>query len=240
MADREKTTVPAGSALLAALLPASVAVAAVRVPETADVSPHESEISVFPGEEDPIASATEGRRREFAEGRRCAREAMAKLGLAPVAIGTGPRREPLWPAGVVGAITHCRGFRAAAVARATDVDGLGIDAEPHEGLPPGVRELVVAEGDEVMLRGLAAAAPGTHWDRVLFSAKESVYKAWFPLTGRWLGFEDASLTILPDTGTFVARIQVDGTRTDGRPPLRELAGRFAVADGFILTALTVT
>ncbi len=227
--------VPAGSALLAGLLPAAVAVAVLRVshPDAAAASP------VFPGEEDLVASATGGRRREFAEARRCARAAMAQLGLPPVAIRTGPRREPLWPAGVVGAITHCPGFRAAAVARATEVDGLGIDAEVHEGLPPGVRELVVAEGDEAMLRDLAAAAPGTHWDRVLFSVKESVYKAWYPLTGRWLGFEDASLTISPSRGAFTARLHVDGTRTDGGPPLRELTGRFAVVDGLILTALAV-
>src|SRR4051794_18809035 len=192
---------PAGSGLLGTLLPATVAVA--------EAFGDQPDISVFPGEEDLVATASEGRRREFVTGRRCAREAMAQLGLPPVPIRTGPRREPLWPPGGVGAITHCRGFRAAAVARAADLDGLGIDAEPHQELPPGVRDLVVAEGDEAMLRDLAAAAPGTHWDRVLFSAKESVYKAWFPLTGRWLGFEEASLAISPSAGTFTARVHVD-------------------------------
>ncbi len=43
--------------------------------------------------------------------------------------------------------------------------------------------------------------PGPSWDRLLFSAKESVYKAWFPLTGRWLGFEEAAITINPADGT---------------------------------------
>ena len=50
----------------------------------------------------------------------------------------GAKREPLWPAGVVGSITHCDGYRAAAVARATDLATVGIDAEPHEPLPDGV------------------------------------------------------------------------------------------------------
>lgn len=215
---------PAG--LLRALLPPSVAVA-----EAFDDDPAEP---VFPGEEDLVATATEGRRREFVTARRCARAAMATLGLPPVAIGTGPRREPRWPRGVVGAITHCRGYRAAAVARATDVDGLGIDAEPHHELPSGVRDMVVAEGDDERLRDLAAARPEVHWDRVLFSAKESVYKTWYPLTGRWLGFEEASLAIDPVAGTFTASVLVDA-----KPALREITGRFAVAGGLIVTASTV-
>ena len=53
-----------------------------------------------------------------------------------------------------------------------------------------------------------AADLQVHWDRVLFSAKESIYKAWFPLTGRWLGFEEASLSIDPAAGTFAARLHV--------------------------------
>ena len=48
-----------------------------------------------------------------------------------------------------------------------------------------------------MLAALARAVPLTHWGRLLFSAKEAVYKAWYPLTGRWLGFEEARLTIDP-------------------------------------------
>jgi len=77
-----------------------------------------------------------------------------------------------------------------------------------------------------------------HWDRLLFSAKESVYKAWYPLTRRWLGFEDARLTVDP-AGTFQAELLVDGARADGRPALRLLDGRFLVARGLVLTAVCV-
>ena len=58
------------------------------------------------------------------------------------------------------------------------------------------------------------------WDRLLFSTKESVYKAWFPLAERWLGFEDARVTIDRDRGSFAARLLVPGPRLDGR----ELSG----------------
>jgi 4'-phosphopantetheinyl transferase EntD len=50
----------------------------------------------------------------------------------------------------------------------------------------GVAPAPILPGERAMLRDLAATAPGPCWDRLLFSAKESVYKAWFPPAGRWL------------------------------------------------------
>jgi 4'-phosphopantetheinyl transferase EntD len=190
----------------------------------------------FPGEEDVIANAVEGRRREFVTARRCARLALAGLGQPAVAIRPGPRREPLWPAGVVGSITHCAGYRAAAVARLGDVAGLGIDAEPHSPLPEGAASSIVLPRERDRL---ATAAPQVRWDRLLFSAKESLYKAWFPLTGRWLGFDDACVTFEPAAGTFRAEILTDGARTDGGPPLTEVTGRYLIARGLILTAVSI-
>jgi 4'-phosphopantetheinyl transferase EntD len=80
--------------------------------------------------------------------------------------------------------------------------------------------------------GELAAAPGASWDRLLFSAKESVYKAWFPLTGRWLGFCDARITVNPADGTFAARLLVAGA------PLTGFGGRWLARDGLILTTVT--
>ncbi|MFI7210020.1 4'-phosphopantetheinyl transferase [Micromonospora maritima] len=216
--------------MIEALLPAGT----VAVEAYADVAGEPP----YPGEEDLVARAVDGRRREFVTARRCAREALARLGYAPAPIRPGPRREPLWPAGVVGSITHCAGYRAAAVAPGVTLAGLGIDAEPHEPLPDGVAGAVTAAGEPEHLGGLRLAHPTVHWDRLLFSAKESVYKAWYPLTGRWLGFEDAELTIDP-AGRFTARIRIDGVRTDGGPPLRVLDGRWLVARGLVVTAVAV-
>jgi 4'-phosphopantetheinyl transferase EntD len=193
----------------------------------------------FPGEEDLIARAVDGRRREFITARRLARAALAELGYPAAPIRTGPHREPIWPAGVVGALTHSTGYRAAAVARRTDLAAVGIDAEPNAALPEGVGRSVILPAEAVRLEQLARQSPDVHWERLLFSAKESVYKAWFPLTGRWLGFEDAELTFDPAAGTFDARVLIDGARTDGGPPLTELAGRFVVHDGLLITAVTV-
>jgi 4'-phosphopantetheinyl transferase EntD len=192
----------------------------------------------FPGEESLVANAVETRRREFITARHCAREALGKLGYAPVAIPAGRKREPLWPAGVVGSITHTTGFRAAAVASQSVLASIGIDTEQNDRLPDGVEEAVTILEEREMLAALSRAFPSTHWGRLLFSAKESVYKAWYPLTGRGLGFEDARLAIDP-AGTFAAKLLVDGARTDGGLPLFEIRGRFVVAHGLIATAVTV-
>jgi 4'-phosphopantetheinyl transferase EntD len=192
----------------------------------------------FPGEEFLVVNAVEARRREFITARRCAREALAKLGYSPVPIRAGRKREPLWPAGLVGSITHTTGFRAAAVASRSVFASIGIDAEQNDRLPDGVEESITVPGEPDMLAALSRAFPATHWSRLLFSAKESVYKAWYPLTGRQLGFEDARLAIDP-VGTFAAKLLVDGARTDGGPPLVELRGRFVVAHGLVATAVTV-
>ena len=194
---------------------------------------------VFPGEEHLIARAVDSRRREFVTARRCAREALARLGHPPAPILPGPKHEPRWPAGVVGSITHTAGFRAAAVAPRTVLASIGIDAEANAPMPDGVLEMVTVPGEPEMVEGLARVTPTTHWGRLLFSAKESVYKAWYPLTGRWLGFEEARLTVDPAERAFTAHLLTDGARTDGGPSLTVLHGRFAVDRGVIATAVTV-
>jgi enterobactin synthetase component D / holo-[acyl-carrier protein] synthase len=193
----------------------------------------------FPGEESLIARAIEGRRSEFITARRCARRALGQLGYPPAPILSGPRREPVWPSGTAGSITHCRGYRAAAVARLGDLAALGIDAEPNGPLPDGVEEAVASERERKHFYRLSVEAPAVSWGRLLFSAKESVYKAWYPLTGRWLGFEDADLLIDRESHSFRARLLVDGRRNDGGPPLTEMTGRFAAGRGLVVTAVTV-
>jgi 4'-phosphopantetheinyl transferase EntD len=76
---------------------------------------------LFPKEQAVITWAVEKRRREFRTVRLCARRALRELNLAPVAVLSGEHREPLWPPGVVGSMTHCTGYRAAAVAHSRDL-----------------------------------------------------------------------------------------------------------------------
>jgi 4'-phosphopantetheinyl transferase EntD len=192
---------------------------------------------LFPEEEKAVANAVDKRRREFATARACAREAMAKLGLPAVPIVPGPRGAPQWPRGVVGSITHCAGYRASAVACAREVVTIGLDAEPHDRLPARVLGAVSSVQERARLARLSARRPDVCWDRMLFCVKESVYKAWFPLTGRWLGFEDASVDIDPG-GTFTARLLVAGPVVNGAT-VTSFAGRWLVSEGLIATAIAI-
>lgn len=217
-------------ALIESLLPeGTVAV------ETCDDLP---DAALLPPEQIAVARAVPARRREFATGRACARLALERLGFQPVAIPVGEHGEPLWPPGVVGSITHCRGYRACAVAAADAFLALGIDVEPNVPLPEGLWE-EVAHGPEREHPATARLASGesVHLDRLRFSAKEAVYKALFPITRSWLGFEDVELEI-GTGGIFRAAVRVPGPVVSGVCP-SVLDGRWGLRKGLIATAVAI-
>ncbi|MFG2991727.1 4'-phosphopantetheinyl transferase [Streptomyces sp. NPDC048257] len=187
---------------------------------------------LFPAEAALMEGRRERRRRQFATARACARRCLAELGRPPVALLPGPGGAPRWPSGVVGSITHCQGYRAAVAAPASAVAALGIDAEPAGPLPRGVLDLITCAEERVHLARLAAADDRVPWERVFFSAKEAAYKAWYPATGIWLGFRDATLALSP-AGTFTATL---------RPPVPApvdpvYEGRWLAGGGLVLTAV---
>lgn len=205
------------------LLPAGVATA-----ETFDDPPG---ATLFDAEAAEIAKAVATRRREFTSGRWCAHRAMRALGVPPVPLLRGERGAPQWPADLVGSITHCAGYRGAAVARRGEVRSVGIDAEQHEPLPDGVLDVVSRPEEREHVAELLARDPGTCWDRILFSCKESVYKTWYPITGDWLGFEDAELEF--SAGAFTARLHKSACGLTG------FTGRWLVRDGLVLSAIAL-
>jgi 4'-phosphopantetheinyl transferase EntD len=194
---------------------------------------------LFPQEETLVARATEKRRSDFTAGRECARSALSQLGVPATPILSGYRGAPQWPEGIVGSIAHCAGYCAAVVARTQDLLTIGLDAEPDAALPGGVLELISLPAERARLRELAGASPEIGWDRLLFCAKEAVYKAWFPLTGRWLGFADADITIDATDGTFSARLLVPVPAPAGSPLGDGFTGRWLARDELILTAIAV-
>ena len=220
--------------MLADLLPPAVA-AAESLGPVPEPGPGPG---LFAAEQALVRTAGLRRRAEFTAGRACARTALAALGLPAAPVLAGRAGEPRWPAGVTGSITHCAGYRACAVARTADVAALGIDAEPDAGLPAGLLASVAHGAERAWIARQAASAPAVCWDRLLFSAKESVYKAWFPLTGRWLGFEDADITVNLADGTFGARLRVTAPEAGGSR-LAGFTGRWLARDGLIMTAVTV-
>ncbi|MBO4270663.1 4'-phosphopantetheinyl transferase family protein [Microbispora triticiradicis] len=193
---------------------------------------------LFAAEEKAVSRSVDKRRNEFTTARICARRAMKLLGVPEQPILRGDQGEPKWPAGLVGSITHCAGYRGAVLAPRGEVVTLGIDAEPDDALTNGVLEAISLPEERLALQKLARKHPGVAWDRLLFSAKEAVYKAWFPLTKRWLDFEDAMVTIDPDNGRFTAALKVKGPYVSGAQ-LTGFSGRWIATNGLLLAAIVV-
>lgn len=196
-------------ALARSLLPEGVAVAGGPLAVWQGV--------LYPQEEATLTRARAARREDFTAGRVAARAALAQLGLPPGPLPRDPRGPVLWPDGVAGSITHGAGFALAAAAPARLLAGLGIDIE--------------AAGAALPLDDIAGpeeiAALGDHDPVILFSAKESAYKAQFALIGRMFGFRDLVLRL--DGMRFMAQL----------PDGPEIAGRWLQTDGIILTAATL-
>lgn len=190
-------------------------------------------------EEQPlVAGASTARRAEFATGRHCARLALASLSpaLGRMPVLADARGAPVWPAGVVGSITHCPGWTGAVAARSSSgvpvlargVRSLGLDAEPVAPLPPGVLEVVASAHEREALRrltGRGGERPGIPWDTLLFAAKEATYKAWYPLAGTVVG-HDAVHVELSASGTFCAVARGDDAL--GRVATHRVRGRWVV------------
>lgn len=202
--------------------------------ETMDTQADDS-VPLMAAEEAALGAVVEKRRREFALGRACAHGALAQLGAPMEPLLPGAGREPLWPDGFIGSITHCVGYSGAAVARQADCASLGIDAEPDAPLPRGILERVAFNEER---KWVSAGSSEEHRDRLLFSAKESIYKAWYPLVHRWLGFEDVRVTFDTERNAFRGWVLVDaplarGVRRDS------FGGRYMRHAGLILTAVFV-
>jgi 4'-phosphopantetheinyl transferase EntD len=149
---------------------------------------------LFPGEERYVAGAVSKRLAEFATGRYCARQALAALGGPQCAIPMGRFREPVWPDGYVGAITHNSGLCAAVAARGSHFSALGIDIldieEAQRTLAHGAS--LIATPEELSQE--MNAWPGDP-SVLLFGAKESAIKALSKSAGRFLDFPEVRLKI---------------------------------------------
>lgn len=172
--------------------------------------PSEPVPAVAPGEEHLLTDAMVPARKEaFARGRAAAHAALRKLGLDHGPVLAGPGREPIWPSGASGSISHAAGFGIALVAPKVHTDGVGVDLEQLRHAPELWDQVPRAE-ERTWLERLE---PGDREAGVLalFSAKESVFKAFFPRTGSFFGFEMASLT--PESSGFTGRL-ADGLDED--------------------------
>ena len=129
-----------------------------------------------------------------AAARLAARELLAQEGYPEWSLPRKHGDAPAWPTGLTGSISHSDEFAAAAIAQCGPVECVGIDIEPAEPLPAGVRETVVVAGD------VAGSYPVEIVDRIIFCAKEASYKAVYPIDRRFLEFADVKV----DLGSGIA------------------------------------
>lgn len=142
---------------------------------------------LLPAENASIATRDPRARAASGAGRQVAHGLLRRLGCADPAVRRGQLGNPIWPAGIIGSIAHDDDLAVAVAARSDAMRSVGIDIEPALPLPPGLAAIVATPRDR-----LGDLDPGTG-SRVLFAAKEAVYKASFPLDGRVLGFEDIAV-----------------------------------------------
>ena len=214
----------AGASLLEGLFPPGVM--AATAPVTDD------ETGLFAEERLLVASAVAKRRREFAAARRCARELLARLGEPARPILRTADRAPIWPSAVVGSISHSDALAAVAVAPRARFPGLGIDVEPDAPLERDLWRKICTPRERERLAAAGEPGPGSTV-RLVFGAKETVYKCVFPHVGRFIGFQEVEVMLEPD-GRFTAMLPED---VDAALPAGwTFAGRAALRNGLVVTA----
>jgi len=170
--------------MIEALFPPGVAAAELRLPgDAALLDPVEARV---------VAGAVPKRVGEFAAGRLCARSALARFGIEGFALRAGADRQPLWPEGFVGSITHTVGFCAAVVGPATRFAALGLDTEKADSLSPELWRRICLASEIDWIESLPQAAQVSA-ATLVFSAKEALYKCQYPYTGERLSFHDVEV-----------------------------------------------
>ncbi|MES9969402.1 MAG: 4'-phosphopantetheinyl transferase superfamily protein [Candidatus Thiodiazotropha sp.] len=141
-------------------------------------------------EEQLIEGSVAKRQREFRAGRHAAHTALRQLDAPNGPLLRGEKRQPIWPNGYIGSISHCNDNCIAACAIAGEIAGLGIDVEPLEPLKPGIARYIDTDEEKAFMQRHKDLPP-----RLIFSAKESLYKCYYPLVERFFGFQSVTLDI---------------------------------------------
>lgn len=173
--------------LVVSLLPSDSHVRALRI-STCNRAP-------LPDERRFVLNAVSRRKQEFAAGRACAHDALRDLGYSEKPILVGSLRQPIWPKGVVGSITHDGDYCIAAIMRKVQVFSVGIDLTQNAPISADVVSLICTSSEARALRVAWPLKDMTGAFRTLFSIKESLFKCLCPIIGRLFDFTDANVAI---------------------------------------------
>jgi 4'-phosphopantetheinyl transferase EntD len=184
-----------------------------------------------------MARCAEKRIQDFAAGRACAHRALRELGILDFSLLAGEHREPIWPAAIVGSITHTRGYAAAVVARQRDLKSVGLDCEVIDSVDEDLWSRICTPTEIERLAQLPPAERGRQ-AALIFAAKEAFYKCQFPLTRAWVGFEDVVIEPLDSTATTGSlRIVPEKMLPLEAAVVAQLACRFQFRGPWVITAV---
>jgi len=160
--------------------------------ETAEIA----ERPIREAERPLVAKAVAKRQREFATGRWLARRGLRALGHPEQTIGIGRLRNPLWPEGVAGTITHDGGWCTVVLQLAPPGRpvGIGLDmitVSERQGKMADIAGMFVANPEE--LTACARFGLPVEPEMVCFALKEAAIKA---LVGRFADFVDMREIVL--------------------------------------------
>jgi len=157
-----------------------------------------------------LDKAVVSRKAEYLAGRFCAKNALALLGHRDFNVSKGAHGEPLWPPNIVGAISHSGPYAVASVCSSEACFGLGVDIEQRMSVKTysSIQGMIVFGREASLLT--SSLIPPESILTIIFSLKESFFKAAFPSVGRYFDFDAVSVIGLDlDAGTFVLRINED-------------------------------
>ena len=202
-------------------------------------NPADQDFRLLP-EEQAIAESfgSKKRRAEFTMGRIYAHGTLSRFGLEsePILRNT-ETREPTWPDSVWGSITHSAGFAAVAVGLKKEIKGVGIDLESFSrSVNFNIRRLVCVDSELEWLESLPTKQANRAL-RIIFSAKESIFKCLYPSTKTYLTFKDAAVTINETENNFSFIIFKSCSRIikQGFPH----HGRYSEKDNMLLTSVYI-
>jgi 4'-phosphopantetheinyl transferase EntD len=155
------------------------------------------ESALLPEEIGAFAGSVTKVRRASGAARLVARQLLPRLGCAPRAIPKSTAGMPLFPDGIVGSLAHDSKMAVAAAAAKSQFLSVGVDIEPAEPLEPGLLEIIATA------RERERASYDPFRGRLLFSIKEAIYKAVYPLDGVFLDHHDVEVNV--DDGTATVR-----------------------------------
>ena len=197
--------------------------------ETEEVDPHSVGGGLQAAEREAIEGAASSRVEQFTARRVCSRLALGRFGVAATTPNVrGVERAPIWPDGFVGSITHTDVWCAAAVGRKESLRSVGIDLEPATPLKEALWRRVCTPAERERLRELPNSGL---MGKILFSAKESVYKCQYPLTTQFLGFHAVEVDV--GDGEFRAIFKQAAGEFE---PGDEMKGKYLVEGGLVASA----